>query len=67
MKMGMDIRWPIALLFGVYGTTLIVEGMLAPPFVFQKSLNMNIDLGWGVAMLVFGFLMGVPVPRLGPE
>ncbi len=56
--MGLDIRWPIALLFAIYGIILIVFGSAAGPENFQRSLGVNIDLWWGVAMLLFALIMG---------
>lgn len=56
--MGLDIRWPIALLFTIYGIILIVSGAVADPGTFERSLGVNIDLWWGAAMLVFGCVMG---------
>jgi len=33
--------------------------MIADPSLFQeKSLGVNIDLWWGLAMLIFGIFMG---------
>jgi hypothetical protein len=53
-----DIRWPIGLIFDVYGVVLIIYGAVANPEMFaEKSMGVNIDLWWGVAMLAFGLLM----------
>jgi hypothetical protein len=54
---GLDIRWPIGIIFTIYGLILIVFGALTDPAIFQHSLGVNIDLWWGAAMLVFGFFM----------
>ena len=57
--MGLDIRWPIGIIFTLYGVILILYGAVADATIFQeKSLGVNIDLWWGVAMLVFGLFMG---------
>ena len=57
--MGLDIRMPIGIIFSIYGVVLIVYGALADASIFQqKSLGVNIDLWWGLAMLVFGLFMG---------
>jgi hypothetical protein len=56
--MGLDIRWPIGIIFTLYGLILIVFGALTDAAIFERSLGVNIDLWWGVAMLVFGFFMG---------
>jgi hypothetical protein len=55
--MGLDIRWPIGILFTIYGTALIVYGLLADPAIFENSLGVNIDVWWGAAMLGFGLCM----------
>jgi hypothetical protein len=57
--MGLDIRWPIGVIFTVYGLMLVVYGATANSALFQKSLGINIDLWWGVAMLAFGLFMGI--------
>ncbi|MBI1940323.1 MAG: hypothetical protein HYS33_02310 [Acidobacteria bacterium] len=56
--MGIDIRWPIALLFTIYGLILVVAGAVADPASYERSLGVNIDLWWGAAMLVFAAFMG---------
>lgn len=56
--MGLDIRWPIGIIFTLYGLILIVFGALTDPAIFARSLGVNIDLWWGAAMLVFGLFMG---------
>ncbi len=56
--MGLDIRWPIGIIFSIYGVILLVYGAMADFAIFnEKSLGVNIDLWWGLAMLVFGLLM----------
>ena len=57
--MGLDIRWPIGVIFSIYGVVLLIYGAVADPSIFQeKSLGVNIDVWWGLAMLVFGLFMG---------
>ncbi len=56
--MGLDIRWPIGIIFSIYGAILIAFGLVSPPEIFASSAGVNIDLWWGVAMLVFGLVMG---------
>ena len=56
--MGLDIRWPIGVIFTIYGVMLILFGAITDPEVFQASLGVNIDIWWGTAMLVFGLFMG---------
>jgi hypothetical protein len=57
--MGLDIRLPIGIIFSIYGVVLLVYGVVADSSIFQeKSLGVNIDLWWGLAMLLFGVFMG---------
>jgi hypothetical protein len=56
--MGLDIRLPIGIIFTLYGLILMVFGLLTDPAIFERSLSVNVDLGWGAAMLVFGLFMG---------
>jgi hypothetical protein len=57
--MGLDIRLPIGIIFTIYGIILLVYGAMADASIFQeKSLGVNIDMWWGLAMLVFGIFMG---------
>jgi hypothetical protein len=53
--MGLDIRWPIGLMFTLIGALLAVFGLIkgASPV----SLGININLIWGAVLLVFGVLM----------
>jgi len=53
--MGLDIRWPIGLMFTLIGVLLAVTGLIQGPEA--RSLNINIDLIWGIILLVFGVLM----------
>jgi hypothetical protein len=57
--MGLDIRLPIGVIFSIYGVILLVYGSVADKSIFlEKSEGVNIDLWWGLAMLVFGLFMG---------
>jgi hypothetical protein len=53
--MDLDIRIPIGLLFLVLGGVLAIHGLVAPHAIFVRhSLGLNVNLGWGLAMAVFG-------------
>ena len=56
--MGLDIRWPIGIIFTIYGVLLMIYSVVAYPAIFVSSVGVNIDLWWGLAMLVFGIIMG---------
>jgi uncharacterized membrane protein YeiB len=57
--MGLDIRLPIGIIFSIYGAILIIYGLVADPAIFVNSLGVNIDIWWGVAMLIFGLVMAI--------
>jgi hypothetical protein len=52
--MGFDIKTPIGWLFSLYGTLLILYGALGDRAQYSRSLGVNLNVGWGVALLVFG-------------
>jgi hypothetical protein len=52
--MGFDIKTPIGWLFSLYGTLLILYGALDDRAQYSRSLGVNLNVGWGVALLVFG-------------
>jgi hypothetical protein len=53
--MGLDIRWPIGLMFTLIGVLLTGYGVLRRSD--SLSLEININLVWGLVLLVFGALM----------
>jgi high-affinity Fe2+/Pb2+ permease len=53
--MGLDIRWPIGLMFTLIGALLAGYGVYNHAESF--SLGININLIWGAVLLVFGVLM----------
>ncbi|MEI7533457.1 MAG: hypothetical protein WCK57_03750 [Verrucomicrobiae bacterium] len=53
--MGLDIRWPIGLMFTLIGALLAVFGLAKG--AESVSLGININLVWGAVLLVFGVLM----------
>ena len=55
--MGLDIRIPIGLMFSILGGLLTIYGLLSDKAIYQRSLGINVNLGWGLVMLVFGVLM----------
>ncbi len=54
--MNFDLRIPIGLMFSLYGVLLAVYGLIGNPDL-KRSLEINIDLIWGVVLLVFGAFM----------
>ena len=55
--MTLDIRIPIGLLFAILGGLLVAYGLISDPKIYQRSLDININLWWGLVMLLFGGLM----------
>lgn len=55
--MGLDIRLPIGLLFTIIGVLLAGYGLLSDASIYARSLGFNINLTWGVVLLVFGAAM----------
>ena len=56
--MGLDIRTPIGLMFGIFGLLLAGYGLLTRGSdIYQRSLGYNINLEWGLVLLVFGAVM----------
>jgi uncharacterized membrane protein HdeD (DUF308 family) len=53
--MGLDIRWPIGLMFALIG--VLLTGYGAVKASDSMSLDININLIWGVVLLVFGVFM----------
>ena len=54
--MGLDIRWPIGLMFTLIGALLAINGAVVKSD-HAISLGININLIWGVVLLVVGVLM----------
>ncbi len=54
--MQLDIRLPIGALFTVLGILLVIGGFMAEPQHLEKSLGHNVNLWWGIVILVFGLI-----------
>ncbi len=57
--MGLDIRWPIGLMFTAVGVLLAIQGLItgSDAEMYKRSLGINVNFGWGCVLLVFGLLM----------
>jgi len=57
--MGIDIKFPIGLMFAILGAVLTIFGFVTRfnTEMYQKSLDININLWTGIAMLAFGLFM----------
>lgn len=60
--MNLDLRIPMGLMFSIVGAILTIFGVVSRgSAIYARSAGMNINLIWGVVMLVFGvtmFLLG---------
>ena len=56
--MGLDIRFPLGLIFAITGTILVVYGIFTNgSAMYALSQGINLNLIWGAVMLVFGIIM----------
>lgn len=55
--MGLDIRLPIGAMFTLFGLLLVVYGVVGDKAIYQRSLGINVNLGWGAVLLIFGLVM----------
>ena len=55
--MNLDIRLPIGLLFTALGLLLAAYGLVSDKAIYARSLGVNVNLWWGLAMLAFGAVM----------
>ena len=66
--MGLDIRWPIGLMFSLVGLLLTIFGFATrgDAEMYQRSLDINVNLIWGIILLLFGAFMLVMAMRKKP-
>lgn len=57
--MGLDIRIPLGLIFLITGGIMAVYGLITRSngALYARSLGVNLNLGWGLVMFVFGLIM----------
>jgi hypothetical protein len=57
--MNFDLRFPIGILFTLFGVILVVFGFSTTSSDIYKehSLGININLIWGAILLIFGLFM----------
>lgn len=63
--MNFDLRLPIGALFTIYGVLLAGYGLVSDQAQYSRSLGININLGWGLVLLVFGLGLLVARARAG--
>ncbi len=59
--MGLDIRVPIGMMFSLIGAVMVIYGLVtgSNKELYHRSLDININLWWGLLLLVFGVVMYV--------
>ncbi len=57
--MGLDIRWPIGLMFSVIGLMMVVYGAVtgSNAELYKRSMDINVNLYWGLLLVAFGAFM----------
>ena len=56
--MGLDIRIPIGVMFGILGVIITVYGVVSDKQIYVKhSLGININFWWGLALILFAATM----------
>ncbi len=57
--MGVDIKFPIGLMFSILGLLLTLFGLFTSgnAEIYSRSLGINVNLWSGLVMLVFGLFM----------
>jgi len=56
--MNFDLRLPIGIMFSLFGVILTIFGLVSDKKIYEEhSLGININLSWGLVLLVFGVFM----------
>jgi hypothetical protein len=55
--MHLDLRLPIGLMFSIFGVLLAGFGMVSDSAIYDRSLGINVNLWWGLILLLFGLVM----------
>ena len=55
--MTLDVRTPAGALFVGLGVLIAGYGAVSDPAIYQRSLGVNVNLAWGLVMIVFGAAM----------
>jgi drug/metabolite transporter (DMT)-like permease len=63
----LDLRWPMGLMFAVVGAMMTIYGSLTASNakLYERSLGINVNLWWGLVLLVFSALMLAMAYRAG--
>lgn len=58
--MGLDIRIPLGLIFLITGGIMTIYGFVTRnSAIYERSMGVNLNLGWGLLLFVFGLIMFV--------
>ncbi len=57
--MGLDIRIPLGLIFLITGGIMSLYGLFTrgDAALYERSMGLNLNLGWGLVMFLFGLVM----------
>jgi hypothetical protein len=55
--MQLDLRLPLGMMFGIFGLILVAVGALGPANQTDCCMGININLEWGMVLLVFAAVM----------
>lgn len=55
--MNLDLRLPMGLMFTIFGALLTIYGLVSDRAIYQRSLGVNVNLQWGLVLLIFGVAM----------
>ena len=61
----LDLKLPIGWLLSAYGLLLGIYGLVTKKEMYAKSLGFNLNLAWGILMLIIGggFLLAAFLKR----
>lgn len=65
--MNLDLRIPLGLMFSVFGLMLVVYGLASDRAIYVRSLGINVNLWWGLVLLIFGAVMLALAGPVGPR
>lgn len=55
--MNLDVRLPMGLMFAILGVMLVAYGLVSDRAIYARSLGVNVNLWWGLVLLLFGLVM----------
>ncbi|HSU69538.1 MAG TPA: hypothetical protein VLJ39_21825 [Tepidisphaeraceae bacterium] len=55
--MDLDVRLPMGVMFVLLGGVLSIYGAISDRAIYKSSLNININLWWGLVIFGFGVIL----------